>query len=120
VGRSVSTGQLADLMVIAMTPYPVMILSVTLLAAWAGAAGAADVAGGKQLSEASCAACHGHNGIGIIPLYPNLAGQKREYLVAQLQAFRDGSRKNPIMSPMAVHLSDADIENVAAYLASLR
>jgi len=83
-------------------------------------AAAADQSAGKQLSDGSCAACHGASGIGIIPLYPNLAGQKREYLVAQLQAFRDGTRKNAIMSPMAAHLSNADIENVAAYLASLK
>jgi cytochrome c553 len=97
-----------------------MFLNVVILAVWSCAAGAADTVSGRQLSEASCAACHGHNGIGIIPLYPNLAGQKREYLIAQLRAFRDGSRKNPIMSPMAAHLSDSDIENVAAYLASLK
>lgn len=83
-------------------------------------AGAADAQSGKKLSDESCAACHGKSGIGIIPLYPNLAGQKREYLAAQLRAFRDGSRKNPIMSPMAVHLSDADIDNLAAYLSSLK
>jgi cytochrome c553 len=97
-----------------------MLLSMVLLVVWSSAAGATDTGTGRQLSEASCASCHGHNGIGIIPLYPNLAGQKREYLVAQLQAFRDGSRKNPIMSPMATHLSDLDIENVAAYLSSLK
>lgn len=95
-------------------------LSAVVLTGWSFAAGAADEAAGKKLSDASCSACHGQNGIGIIPLYPNLAGQKREYLIAQLRAFRDGTRKNPIMSPMAVHLSDADIENVAAYLATLK
>lgn len=84
------------------------------------AASAADLQAGRQLSQATCAACHGANGIGIIPLYPNLAGQKSEYLVAQLRAFRDGSRTNPIMSPMATHLSDADIENLATYYSALR
>lgn len=81
---------------------------------------AADPQAGRQLSQATCAACHGVNGIGIIPLYPNLAGQKSEYLAGQLRAFRDGSRKNPIMSPMAIHLSDADIDNLAAYFSALR
>jgi len=103
-----------------MARFPMMLLSLVILVVWSRAAGAADAVSGKRLSEASCAACHGHNGIGIIPLYPNLAGQKSEYLIAQLQAFRDGSRKNPIMGPMATHLSDSDIENVAAYLASLK
>ncbi len=96
------------------------ILSAATLTAWAIAAAAADLPSGRQLSEASCAACHGHNGIGIIPLYPNLAGQKSEYVIAQLRAFRDGSRQNPIMSPMATHLSDSDIESVAMYFASLK
>jgi cytochrome c553 len=96
------------------------LLSVAILMAGSRLAGAADEQSGKKLSDENCAACHGQNGIGIIALYPNLAGQKREYLAAQLRAFRDGSRKNPIMSPMAVHLSDSNIEDVAAYLASLK
>lgn len=97
-----------------------MVLAAGLLAAWGCTASASDADGGKRLSDSSCAACHGRNGIGIIPLYPNLAGQKREYLAAQLHAFRDGTRKNPIMSPMAAHLTDAEIEDVAAYLAELK
>jgi cytochrome c553 len=101
-------------------PSTMTLLGLAILMAWSRVAGAADEQAGKKLSDGSCGACHGQNGIGIIPLYPNLAGQKREYLAAQLRAFRDGSRKNAIMSPMAVHLSDADIEDVAAYLASLK
>ena len=103
-----------------MTRHRMIVVAATLLAAWPFTASAADVDSGKRLSDSSCAACHGRNGIGIIPLYPNLAGQKREYLVAQLQAFRDGTRKNPIMSPMVAHLTEADIEDVAAYLAALK
>lgn len=96
-----------------------MVVAAALLAG-TGTAVAADADSGKRLSDTTCAACHGRNGVGIIPLYPNLAGQKREYLVAQLHAFRDGTRKNPIMSPMAVHLTDTEIEDVAAYLAALK
>ncbi|MDE2150515.1 MAG: cytochrome c [Gammaproteobacteria bacterium] len=83
------------------------------------AAPAADLAAGKALAQKTCAACHGVDGIGIVDLYPNLAGQKASYLAAQLKAFRAGSRNNPIMSPMAKSLSDAEIENVAAYYAGL-
>jgi cytochrome c553 len=97
-----------------------MIAAALLLTLWSCVAAAADPADGKHLADASCAACHGRDGIGIIPLYPNLAGQKREYLIAQLRAFRDGTRKNPIMSPMAAHLTDAQIEDVSAYLAGLK
>jgi cytochrome c553 len=96
------------------------LLGAAILIGWSHAAGAADEQVGKNLSDATCVACHGKNGIGLIDLYPNLAGQKREYLAAQLRAFRDGSRKNPIMSPMAAHLADSDIENLAAYFASLK
>ncbi|MEP1448104.1 MAG: cytochrome c [Paraglaciecola sp.] len=79
---------------------------------------AADIAAGKAKSV-TCGACHGNNGISAIPMYPNLAGQKEQYLVLQLKAFRDGERKNMVMAPMAAGLSDTDIANLAAYYASL-
>lgn len=103
-----------------MSRVQIVALGVAALMGWSQMAGAADEQMGKKLSDSICAACHGQNGIGIIALYPNVAGQKREYLVSQLRAFRDGSRKNAIMSPMATHLSDADIDNVAVFFASLR
>jgi cytochrome c553 len=52
-------------------------------------------------------------------MYPNLAGQKEQYLVLQMKAFRDGERKNMVMAPMAAGLSDTDIANVSAYFSSL-
>ncbi|MDX1391375.1 MAG: cytochrome c [Rheinheimera sp.] len=79
---------------------------------------AADIAAGKA-KAAVCAACHGSNGISIIPDYPNLAGQKEKYLQSAIKAYRDGERKNAIMSPMATGLTDADVANLAAYFASL-
>ena len=79
---------------------------------------AADIAAGKAKSV-TCAACHGNNGISMIPMYPNLAGQKEQYLVLQMKAFRDGERKNMVMSPMASGLSDTDIANISTYYASL-
>lgn len=81
---------------------------------------AADPAAGKKTFEATCAACHGTQGISVAPIYPNLAGQKEQYLVAQLKAFRDGTRKNAIMEPMAKNLSDTDIANLAAYISTLK
>lgn len=80
---------------------------------------AGDVAAGKA-KAAICAACHGANGVSTADMYPNLAGQKEAYLVTQLKAFRDGSRANPIMQPMAKPLSDEDINNLAAYFSSLK
>ena len=76
-----------------------------------GAAVAGDIAAGKT-KAASCAGCHGADGISANPLWPNLAGQKAPYLVKQLKAFRDGVRQDPMMSAMARPLSDADIENL--------
>jgi cytochrome c553 len=52
-------------------------------------------------------------------MWPNLAGQQPGYLVKQLRAFRDGTRSDPMMTPMATPLSDDDIANLAAYYNSL-
>jgi cytochrome c553 len=82
------------------------------------AAFAADIAAGKAKSV-TCVACHGSKGISMIPMYPNLAGQKEQYLVLQMKAFRDGERKNMVMSAMATGLTDTDIINLSAYYASL-
>ena len=79
---------------------------------------AGDAAAGKEKS-AVCAACHGGAGISPTPVWPNLAGQKEQYLIAQLKAFKDGTRQNAQMSPMTTGLSDEDMANLAAYYASL-
>ena len=68
---------------------------------------------------ATCAACHGENGIGTWPLGPTLAGQHEEYLVAALNQYRDGTRNNAVMAQMAAALSDDDVRRLAAYYASL-
>jgi cytochrome c553 len=81
-------------------------------------ASAGDPRAGQQKAQA-CAACHGAAGISNNPLWPNLAGQKEQYLIKQMKAFRSGQRNDPVMSPMAKPLSDADIENLAAYYAGL-
>ena len=80
---------------------------------------AADVAAGKVKAMFVCADCHGATGISVVANFPNLAGQKEMYLVAQLKAFRDGKRRNPEMKFLVKLLSAADIANVAAYFASL-
>ncbi|MGB5606643.1 MAG: cytochrome c [Gammaproteobacteria bacterium] len=79
---------------------------------------AGDVDAGKA-KAATCAGCHGMAGISNNPLWPNLAGQQSGYMVKQMKAFRDGTRSDPMMSPMAKPLSDADIDNLAAYYNSL-
>jgi cytochrome c553 len=102
----------------AMKKFLVATLAGALLAG-AGVATAGDIAAGKA-KAAICAGCHGLNGISQVPIYPNLAGQHEAYLVSQMKAFRDGTRANAIMAPMAKMLSDADIENLAAFYASLK
>jgi cytochrome c553 len=89
------------------------------LAVSANVSFAGDAAAGKA-KAATCAACHGANGISMAPNYPNLAGQKEAYLLKQMKAFKDGSRKDPTMNAMAAPLSDADMENLAAYFSSLK
>ncbi len=89
------------------------ILGVLVLASpgWA-----ADIEAGKQRAS-TCFGCHGIEGISQNPIYPSLAGQSVEYLTKQLNAFRSGERKDTVMTPMANSMSDADVENVAAYFA---
>ena len=81
-------------------------------------ANAADIEAGKGKS-AACAACHGGTGISPTPVWPNLAGQKEQYLLAQMKAFKDGTRQNAQMAPMVANLSEEDMANLAAYYASL-
>lgn len=76
-----------------------------------------DAAAGKT-KYATCQGCHGPGGMSTNPLWPSLAGQKDGYLVKQMKAFRDGQRNDPMMAPMAKGLSDADIDNLAAYLST--
>jgi len=80
---------------------------------------AGDVAAGKGKSM-MCGACHGAAGISAVPMYPNLAGQKEMYLAKQLKDFKSGKRNDPTMKGMVAALSDADMDNLAAYYASLK
>ena len=84
-----------------------------------GSALAGDIDAGKAKSV-TCVACHGPEGMSSNPLWPHLAGQQEQYLAKQLRDFRAGTRKDPVMGPMAAPLSDEDIDNLAAYYASLK
>jgi cytochrome c553 len=97
-----------------------LLLPAGVLLLAADPSNAADTAAGKTRVETVCAACHGINGVSASPAFPNLAGQKEDYLRTALTAYRDGSRKNAIMNNMAASLTDADIDNVSAYLAGLK
>lgn len=80
---------------------------------------AGDAVAGKA-KAATCVGCHGVDGISLIPIYPNLNGQKSAYTAKQLKAFRDKTRKDPVMSAMAANLTDQDIEDLSAYYESLK
>ena len=83
-----------------------------------------DAAAGKAKS-ATCSACHGAEGNSVNPLWPNIAGQNAKYLVAQLKAFQPGDdnqpalRSDPLMTSMALPLSDEDIRDLAVYFEGL-
>ena len=79
---------------------------------------AGDVQAGKA-KAAACAGCHGANGQGVAP-NPALAGKKEDQLVQAMKDYKSGKRDNAVMKGMASTLSEQDIENVAAYYASLK
>ena len=84
------------------------------------AAHAGDAAKGRAKADQVCAACHGKDGnTPSDPSYPRLAGQYSDYLLRALRDYQSGARKNAIMSGIASGLSRADMENLAAYYASL-
>lgn len=98
------------------------ILLATLV--WALLTGSSAFAAGDaaegQAQAAACGACHGADGAtGLDPSYPNLAGQNEKYLTRQLQMIRDGQRDIALMTGQLTGKSDQDLENLAAYYASL-
>jgi cytochrome c553 len=88
-------------------------------AAPAVAAQSGDIGAGRQKAVA-CAVCHGPMGVAVAMDTPNLAGQPALYIGAQLRAYRSGARQHEVMSVMAKPLTDADIDNLAAWFSSLR
>lgn len=67
----------------------------------------------------TCGACHGAEGNSANAVWPNLAGQNAPYTLAQLKAFKSGTRQNALMSSQAMMLSDEDMANLAVYYESL-
>lgn len=92
-----------------------------VLAAGAGIASAqeggpaGDPRAGRRLAGARCAACHGNDGIAVLPEAPNLAGQKAGYSAAQLRHYRDGGRKHELMTVVSQELTDQQIADLVAW-----
>ena len=84
--------------------------------------GTAHAAGKPPSIVATCAACHGVNGVSMASTFPDLAGQLSPYLTAQIRAFKDHTRADPlaksIMWGMAATIPDNEISEVASYFAS--
>lgn len=98
-----------------------LLMAIGLSAICSAAMAAGDIEAGKG-KVAMCTACHGANGVGIGPMFPNLAGQKADYLALQMKAFKDGTRKganSAQMVGMVAALSDQDMQDIAAYYESL-
>ena len=132
-------GQKASYLIIALQGYrdgtrqhPTMIAQASSLtdqdiedaAAYLATLGGATVAAGGSSGSsfapaANCLACHGQNGISLSPSWPTLAGQHEDYLVHALNQYRDGSRADVVMSPLADTLSDAAVLQLAKYFAGL-
>ncbi len=105
----------------------VAMLSLSSLAIAAeGSSAPADAAKGSTLYSSgdasrgitACVACHGAAGNSTISVNPKLAGQHEAYLQKQLYDFKGPARNNAVMTAIAKAMSDEDIRNIAAYLAT--
>jgi cytochrome c553 len=77
--------------------------------------GSAEAGSAKSVT---CAACHGPDGNSVNPVWPSIAGQNAPYILKQLQAFKDGSRSDPLMTSQAMALSEQDMRDLAVYYSS--
>lgn len=94
-----------------------VLVMIGMSVAWPTAA-APNAKAGAAIS-APCAGCHGSNGISTDTSTPDLAGQHYPYLLSQLEAYKNGTRKVPIMNEMVASLSEEQMEDLAAYFASI-
>jgi cytochrome c553 len=86
-------------------------------AAWA----AGDAAAGKKTYDSSgCSGCHGAEGHSANPNNPSLAGKDPAALKLAMMDFKSGKRANPLMQSFCQSLSEADMDNLSAYLGALK
>lgn len=99
----------------------VSVVAMSLMGGF-GSAMAGDAAAGKA-KFAVCAGCHGPTGAGNAALnYPKISGLEEAYVAQQLRDFKSGARNTPMaatMKAMTMPLSEADMDNLAAYIATL-
>ena len=98
----------------------VILFSLFIISSQAYAAG--DAARGA-ISGETCMGCHGVTSYSnVYPTYkvPKLGGQHADYLAAALKAYRSGERSHATMNAQAARLSDQEIDDIAAYFASIK
>jgi cytochrome c553 len=95
-------------------------LAAVIVAATASSPAMAADAKAGRVKAGPCVACHGDNGLSVQPNAPHLAGQPAMYIADQLRQFRTGKRPSEVMAVIAKPLSDADIDDMAAWYASIR
>ena len=69
----------------------------------------------RESKAEGCAACHGPRGVSQNPAIPSIAGQPHQFIVTQLVMFREERRKDPLMSPVATKMTNAEINGLADY-----
>ena len=110
-------------MSVRITSAKLMVLSALMAALLGVSASPAFAGGNAQAGEAQamvCASCHGQDGASAIdPSYPQLAGQNERYLARQLKMFQSGERDVALMTAQLIGKSEQDLDDLAAYYASL-
>ena len=95
-------------------------MSVVRIAAVVCAAAACSAQAAPPAVAQPCATCHGANGLSTLVNAPHLAGQPAIYFAEQMKAYRSGKRQHEVMNVIAKPLSDADIDALAAWYASIK
>ncbi len=78
------------------------------------------LASGEKLVQSLCSQCHGDNIIPFVQSYPNIKGQKAGYILKQLRDFKNDERQDLYMQSVVKHLSDEDLQDVAAFYGTLK
>jgi cytochrome c553 len=89
-----------------------------MVMAFCGLSHAAGDASAGEAKAQVCAACHGPGGASTQAMFPILAGQPAQSIASALYAYREGDRKNELMSPMAAKLTNKDLNDLAAYFSA--
>ena len=98
----------------------IIILVNLLFFTFSNTANSGDIKAGEARYSQNCGNCHGPGGMGLAS-YPRISGKEVPYLTERLKTYRAGTKVGPnsdLMIMMAKPLTDLEIENLAAYLAS--